>query len=270
MTSIVWILESEVFPNSHTRLRAAINDAGHRIIESRDDWWLDGPPDFDEQTPIVFHGSLGNAAAIERKTNWSPGSFCPVNDFCCTAWYPRASQWLLHRTWRCLPANELVANAADVLACVGCTDRVFVRPDSPLKPFSGRVLDADAISLNALDHGFYYEDETLPVIVAPVADVGREWRFVVVDGQVIAGSGYDADSRRAAASGEDTRARDLAQEIASSMEPPSPAYVLDVCMIGDGYRLLELNPFGGADLYDCDAHAIVDAVSNYAIRESES
>lgn len=270
MTAIIWILESEVFPSSHARLRRAINDAGHRIVESRDDWWLDEPPHFERQTPVVFHGSLGNAALIEMKANWSPGSFCPVNDFCCTTWYPRASKWLLHRDWQCVPANDLVASAADVASSIGCSDRVFVRPDSPLKPFSGRVLDVDSISLKALDHGFYYEDETLPVIVAPVANVGREWRFVVVDGQVIAGSSYDAETRSATKAGEDSNALDLAEEIASSIEPPSPVYVLDICEVDEKCRLLELNPFGGADLYDCDPQAIVKAVSDHAIRSIKS
>lgn len=266
MALVTWILESDVFPNSHNALRRAIVDAGHRIIDSSDDWWLHEPPEFESGAPIVFHGSLGNAAVIEMKQIWYPGSFCPVNDFCCTAWYPRTNRWLLHERWICLPANELIANAADVAAELGCTKQLFVRPDSPLKPFSGRVLDVAAISLRSLDHGFYYEDETLPVIAAPVADVGREWRFVVVEGRVVAGSGYDADTRSAAASGEDTEALNLAEEIASSMPPPAPVYVMDICKVGDDCRLLELNPFGGADLYDCDASAIVESVSKYAVR----
>lgn len=269
MASVTWILELDVFPNSHDRLRKAIVASGHRIVESRDEWWLHEPPEFDRETPIVFHGSLGNAAVIEMKAIWFPGSFCPVNEFSCTSWYPPASRWLLHRDWRCLPANELIANAADVAAEIGCDERVFVRPDSPLKPFSGRVLEVNSISLKTLDHGFYYEDETLPVIVAPVVDVGREWRFVVVEGRAITGSGYDADTRRAADSGGDAVARALAEEVASTMLPPCPVYVLDICKVGDEYRLIELNPFGGADLYDCDSVAIVEAVSKFSIRNSE-
>ena len=65
MKPMTWILESDVFPNSHGQLRDAIAAAGHRIVESCDDWWLHEPPDFDRNTPIVFHGSLGNAAFIE-------------------------------------------------------------------------------------------------------------------------------------------------------------------------------------------------------------
>ncbi len=62
----------------------------------------------------------------------------------------------------------------------------------------------------------------------------------------------------------------LANEIATSLEAPTPVYVLDICQVGDEYRLMELNPFGGADLYDCDADAIVEAVSDYAIKEHQS
>lgn len=76
--------------------------------------------------------------------------------------------------------------------------------------------------------------------------------------------GYVAVTRSAAASGEDTEARKLAEEIALSMPPPTAVYVLDICRVGDDYRLLELNPFGGADLYDCDVHGIVEAASKYA------
>ena len=125
-------------------------------------------------------------------------------------------------------------------------------------------------SISRLDHGFYYEDETLPVIVAPVANVGREWRFVVVDRQVIAGSGYNAEARSPSAASENSKARELAAEIACSMEPPSPVYVLDICEVDDKCRLLELNPFGGADLYDCAPQAIVRAVSDHAIRSIKS
>lgn len=132
------------------------------------------------------------------------------------------------------------------------------------------MLDVDSISLKALDHGFYYEDERLPVIVAPVANIEREWHFVVVDRQVIAGSGYNAETRSASAASENSRARELAAEIAHSMEPPSPVYVLDICEVDDKCCLLELNPFGGADLYDCDPQAIVKAVSDHAIRSVES
>ncbi|MEM6468488.1 MAG: hypothetical protein AAF802_02885 [Planctomycetota bacterium] len=53
------------------------------------------------------------------------------------------------------------------------------------------------------------------------------------------------------------------------MLPPCPVFVLDICQVSDEYRLIELNPFGGADLYGCDSNAIVQAVSEFAMNSNE-
>jgi hypothetical protein len=203
---------------------------------------------------VVFHGSLELAARLARQKVWTPGAFCAVEAFCCSAWYPRAARWLLHASWQVKPAVELVQHPPAL-------DPLFVRPDSPLKPFSGRVLPRDALSLAALDHGFYYDDPALPVIVAPVRRVGREWRYVVVDRRVVAGSAYDPVSRCSLPDAPGGAPWRLADEIARDLEPPELVYTLDLCECDGELYLLELNPFSGADLYACDARAVVEAVA---------
>ena len=171
---------------------------------------------------------------------------------------------MLHTDWRLLPANELVANASDVAKSIDSSTSFFVRPDSPLKPFSGRVVDVESLTLAKLDHGFYFEDESLPVIVAPLQEIGDEWRFVIAGKSVVAGSGYDPATREPIAENPDTEATAFATNVASTLEEPAEIYILDVCDCAGELRLLELNPFGGADLYACDPIAIVDAVSKIA------
>lgn len=254
-----WVLESDVFPSSHAELRKAIVVQGHRIVDWQDDWWPTAWPEFDD-VPTVFHGSLGNAARIRTSVAWQPGAYCDTARFHCTAWYPHAHQWLLNREWRCLPAEELVANRDRVIAELGPADSLFVRPDSPLKPFSGRRLTRDRITLAGLDHGFYYDDAALPVVVAPVREVSREWRYVVVNRRVIAGSAYVADGRVAKVDDPGGLPWRFAEEIAGALPPPEAVYVLDVCESDGGLRLLELNPFSGADLYACNAQDIVAAI----------
>jgi hypothetical protein len=260
MTNATWVLESDVFPDSHSPLRAAVRDAGHRLVDWNDAWWSDGlPPDLGG-FHTFFHGSLGNAARIDDELDWSPGSFCSTATFRCSAWYAAARNWLLHSDWRFLPANEFVDSAPEVAAALGCTDRIFVRPDSPLKPFSGRVLDVASVTLSALDHGFYFDDESLPIVAAPVRKVGREWRFVVVASSVIAGTAYEAETRSAVADQPQSDAWVFAQAVATAIPAPADAYILDVCECDSDLRLLELNPFGGADLYACDAVTIVRTI----------
>jgi hypothetical protein len=260
---MLWVVEGSVFDGTYMeRMRQATSALGHRLVPWDDGWWLAGVPELDN--PVVFHGSLGNAHAIRSQLpGWQPGAFCATDAFHCSAWYPRAEKWLLHARYEILAASQLVAGPGQAFDRIGATDLAFIRPDSPLKPFAGRVLPRGAVSLAALDHGFYYEDEHLPVVVAPVRVVGREWRFVVVNREVVAGSGYVADSRKAVTQTPDSKAWRFAAEVASEMEPPEPVYVLDVCETPEGLRLLELNPFSGADLYACDTNAVVAEVSRF-------
>ncbi|MFN3152524.1 ATP-grasp domain-containing protein, partial [Bremerella sp.] len=221
MTKVTWILESEVFPDTHAPLRTAITDSGHDLVDWRDHWWSDGIPTTIPNSPVVFHGSLGNAARIQNQLAWSPGSFCPVESFHCSSWYEAARPWLVHADWLICPAIDLVTDTASIATKLQSDGRLFVRPDSPLKPFSGRVVDTNSLTLAKLDHGFYYDDETLPVVVAPVLQIGDEWRFVVVNQQVITGSAYDPSTRKPKPVGLESAAAVFASQAASELKPPS-------------------------------------------------
>ncbi|MEM7355636.1 MAG: ATP-grasp domain-containing protein [Acidobacteriota bacterium] len=263
MVNITWVVETEAFDESYSAFLQAIESAGHRCLRWKEDWWFNGKLPRLDDSPVVFHGSLGNAHRIASEVSWAPGAYCDTAEFLCSAWYERAKPWLVHEQWIFSTVEALIADPSGVAGDLAIDGNVFVRPDSPLKPFSGRVCRLDGISLKDLDHGFYYDDLNTPVVVAPVREVGKEWRFVVVDGEVVAWSGYEASRRAAEHSGtDDALAR--AREIVAVLVPPEPVYVLDIAQCGEELRLMELNPFSGADLYGCDPAAIVAAVSQLA------
>jgi hypothetical protein len=262
--SVVWVLEREVFPESHEAMRSAVEASGAEVLPWRDEWWGSGACPPLEDRVVVFHGSLGNAERVRRELPWRPGSLCDTEKFRCSAWYPRAEPWLLHRKWKLTTVQALVADSTEELAFLDGAAEAFVRPDSPLKPFSGRVVRRDRLSLEALDHGYHYVDATLPVVVAPVRPVGREWRYVVVARTVVAGSGYTADRLGTRPDDPNGEAWRYAQDVARALAPPEAVYVLDLCEVNGALHLLELNPFSGADLYACDRRAVVTAVSTWA------
>ena len=265
MSELSWVLEAEMFPESHAAMRDAVLAAGFEVVSWTDEWWVTGRwPRFPEMR-VVFHGSLGNAARVQQELPWTPGAFCATDRFHCSAWYPTAQPWLLHESWILTSVAALVADPAAELAGIGSPDAFFVRPDSPLKQFSGRVLRRASLSLRALDHGFYYDDDTLPVMVAPVRQVGREWRYVVCDGRVVAGSAYFTADRSALPDDPGGRQWEFAAEIAAVLPAPERVFVMDICETPDGLRLLELNPFSGADLYACDRETVVRTVSEVAL-----
>ncbi|MEM6782361.1 MAG: ATP-grasp domain-containing protein [Bacteroidota bacterium] len=265
--ALTWVLEAEVFPASHAAMRDAVVARGHEVVLWTDEWvWGARWPRLDG--PVVFHGSLGNADFVARSSLWRPGAFCNTEAFRCTAWYPAAQPWLLHETWVSTTVAAFVASPAAVFDALDADAAVFVRPDSPLKPFSGRALRRDAVSLDALDHGFYYDDDALPIIVAPIRNVEREWRYVVVDGHVVAGSAYAADGRTALPDDPNGAPWAFAAKVAKALPLPDPVTVLDVCACDGRLRLLELNPFSGADLYACDRTGVVRAVSAVVARSA--
>lgn len=253
---VTWVLEREVFADSDQQLADAVIASGGTLIDWRDDWWWDGfLPVLDG--PVVFHGSLANADRIARELPWTPGAICATDRFACSAWWPLVPNDLV-------AAEHLFTTAAE-LAETGAPpafgQRVFVRPDGALKPFSGRVLDRDTITLAALDHGFYFDDEYLPVVVTPVIEIAAEWRFVVVEGAVVAGSSYVADGRAAGtALAPSSEVWQRANHLSERLANIDNVFVLDVCSTRDGWRLLELNPFSGADLYACERNDVVVAV----------
>ncbi|MCB9638427.1 MAG: ATP-grasp domain-containing protein [Myxococcales bacterium] len=263
---INWVLETDVFPDKHQRLIESAQKQGHNVFTWQDRWWKDRSwPSLGGFT--IFHGSLNNADRIRREQPWSPGAFCNGEQFLCSHWYPHAAAWLVHPCWVRATLREFVEDPAFFLETIGSPTSFFARPDSPLKPFSGRVLRTEGLSLASFDYGFYHEDKDLPIILTPVQTIGEEYRFVISEQTIITASSYEAETRKETAHTIPQAFLSRAQEIASQLPAPEPLYVLDLCAVAGEIKLLEINPFSGADLYGCDRDAIVRCVEGIAKRE---
>lgn len=257
---VTWLVE-DLGGGTADWLLDAARDAGCPAHRWDDAWWDEPGLAARFADPVVFQGSLGNAARIAAHGGWQPGAFCDAAALRFSAWAPGLATALVSRRWVCTTVRELASDPGRIAALLDEPSDLFVRPDSPLKPFSGRVLAVDEISLDALDYDFYYDDLDLPVVAAPAVPVGAEWRFVVVAGRVVAASGYVADGRRPFAEPVPAAVGHLAHMVAAQTAAVAPVYVLDLAEVGGEVRVVELNPFSGADLYHCDRAAVVDAVN---------
>jgi hypothetical protein len=258
---VIWLLEPDVLVDLHTRLRVSAKAIGHQV-KAWSNSAFDDPKQF-EAAYVLFHGSLGVAAKVAESGLWWPGAFCDVERFACSEWYAAAGPWLLNHQWVTSTVELFVSSPDPVFEQLEARESVFVRPDSPLKPFSGRVLQRDNISLRSLDHGFYYEDPSLPIVIAPVRQIDREWRFLVVNYEIITGSEYVANGRSGVTNSVADQVREFANRVAAALDPPEPVYILDIAESDGQLGLVELNPFSGADLYACDMDAVVAALDRY-------
>src|SRR5205814_218133 len=83
---VTWVLEPNAFPTRDEALSSAIGEAGHHLVAWDDEWWASGRWPKLGDAPVMFHGSLGNAARIRDALGWRPGSFCNVRAFSCSTW----------------------------------------------------------------------------------------------------------------------------------------------------------------------------------------
>lgn len=168
---------------------------------------------------------------------------------------------LLNRSGVLLPLGSLPGRTEQLRSLYG--DRVFIRPDSPMKAFAGTVCATDDLAaevsairqVNAL-HG------DLLVFVDRAREIGlTEVRFWACDGEIVTAAPYAHDGEEPIVSGEDFgKAERLARRAAAIMEPVVNPVVIDVAFESGEARLVEMNAFSTSGIYmGADVRKIVKA-----------
>ena len=259
---MVWIIEKEAFSNGDI-LIPALQKMNKEVVFWNDDFW-NGGESKSFSCPSVFHGSLENAARLSREKNSGIVSLCDEERFSYSYIYKNYAKYLLNQS----PVFTTIADVLDNPAILGKLNgqKIFARPNNPLKFFSGRTLKKSSILPSSFDYGFYHSDLKLPIVLCEFKRIEAEWRFVCVDDYVITGCEYMADGRKGVVSGncrKQTDALAFAQAVADEKKQKDFAYVIDVCMCQGDLRLVEMNPFSGSDFYLCDAEKIIQSVENF-------
>jgi hypothetical protein len=215
---------------------------------------------------VVCHGDIEFVTRVGREKLWTPGVFATLGRFHCSHYYTRFGRWLLNGTYVMLPFGELRRRKEFLFDVLGRDGRIFVRPDSPMKLFTGQTAGFDTFEADVEFMGFYEFPEESLVVVSPPRTVTAEWRFVVAGARVVAGSLYKLDGRLEIQPAADAAALALAEEIAGRGYEPDPVWILDVGRTAEGgYALLEIGGFSFSDLYATDKDAVVAAVSAAAL-----
>jgi len=270
-----WLLDPSVFPKEHEELAAAIVRQGHEIKSvARPDLpytWADTKFAYRKLFPkgacVVTHGDIDLVNRVRADALWTPGVFATVEHFFCSHYYAHFGRFLLNQNYAMLPFAELLRRADWLFAAFGRDGRIFVRPDSPLKLFTGLLASQANFERDVEFMGFYEFPRESLVVVSTPRTICREWRFVIADGQIVAGSQYKERDENIVQPGYDDGAFSFAQDVLATGYAPDPVWVLDVCHTDDGqYHLLEIGGFSFAGLYACDKDAIVQAVSAVAGR----
>lgn len=253
-----WVIEDVHVENGDKELAEAAKSAGHTVC------WLtplkDKLPD-ELESGAIFHGSIEKATEIQAARKDIHIWLDPAK-FLCSAYYPKVGKYLFNQDYVLLPVAELIRQKWTIYRWLAKDSKVFVRPDSGLKTFTGRVLDLqdfDKFWINKVMCSA--SPESLVVITSP-QDIQGEWRFVVSPTLgVIAGSTYLYQSNRTYIPSAPREASKLCEDVLAAGLNLGPLFVLDVAQRLDGsFGLLEANAFSTAALYACDKTKIVKAV----------
>ena len=185
-----------------------------------------------------------------------------MENFFCSSYACHYGQYLLNRAYVMLPFGELDRRKEFLFDVFGRDRRIFIRPDSPLKLFTGQVASREKFASDLEYMAWYEFPPSSIVLVSSPREILAEWRFVVSRGRIVTGCQYKLDGKLDYRPEYDHAALELAQAIANVDYEPDPAWVMDICKTSDNaYHLLEIGGFSFADLYVCDKSKVVAAVS---------
>lgn len=219
---------------------------------------------FDDNECVIPYCSL-EAANFLVTRGWIPGIYRNLTKLKCSYYYPRLQPHLLNRDYMMLPFGELLRQKHFIKNHFG--ERVFVRPDSCNKIFTGTTCTFTNWEKDIEFLGFYDVQPEELVLVAPYKHIDEEWRMVVVDNKVISGSMYrDSSGERLEPAGNPQIG--YVQDVLNNIDyNPDRAWTLDICKSGGMYHVLEVGSFSCAGLYVAPKEPIVREVSRVALEE---
>lgn len=141
-------------------------------------------------------------------------------------------------------------------------DRYFIRPCTDDKAFNGEVFDFEdwhgfwngAQDCNYAGHGTLCASTMIQV--ASVKRIQKEYRFWIIDGQVVTGSQYKLGRRTVYDSNIDPEAIEFCKNMVNRYQL-AKAFVIDICLCDDKWKIVECGCINSAGFYEADMQKIV-------------
>lgn len=145
---------------------------------------------------------------------------------------------------------------------------VFIKPSRDLKAFTGGVLkqgvSIESFIQNITRQSFWKDEHA---IIANLKDIDIEYRFFVVEKEVITGSVYNINNKPT----ESTLISDYVLNIANEyakLYQPHDIFTMDLALMKDGtVKIVEYNCFNCSGVYLCDLSKIYPKIKEYMIKK---
>lgn len=219
----------------------------------------DSLPVFDHRRRSIFYGSTTLCGLVAADEQWRQGLFFDERLFSIENYFNR---WGAHM----LNYGAVVTTFRELMSREEAPDQLFfIRPDDDSKSFAGETKSfADIKSwyeqLKMVENTNLSPDT--PIVVSAPYNIKYEWRLWIVNGKVITASKYRTYFKLTKEPG--CPAEVIAFAESRCLEyTPHAVFVMDVCLCGDDFYIVECGCMNAAGFYKADVTAIVGAVSAY-------
>jgi hypothetical protein len=268
VTRPIWLIEANVDGLATEPIQSEIRRQGMATYVVKHLPALATPKDIagSETLPmdacVIFRGTLPLMRHIQGARRWRPGGWCTFQNLACSTYYAYFGDYLLNRDYAMLPVGDAVRLANSLFARYGVNEMLFVRPDSVDKSFNGTVVDRHSF-LPTLA-GAIFDPSTMIVIAKP-KNITHEWRLIIGNGRVLAGSQYAVGGIMQLMPGVPEEVTAFVSDILDRVAfRPDPLFVIDVCNSEDGLKILELNSFSCSAHHGADLATIIRTASAVA------
>lgn len=200
---------------------------------------------------IVCGGTKLSAYALHNRI--IPGSFINHN-FDYDSWSQAYGEFLLNY-------GAMVGKLREIQPYYS---KFFIRPSEDTKAFNGQVMDLEYFNdwrydFLGSEYGFNFANDN--VVIAECKEIYAEYRFFVVDGEIISYSQYKSGGIVYASDSVEYNCISFAKDMID-MWQPSRAFVLDIALTANGYSVIEINNINSSGFYAANVPKIVDALDN--------
>lgn len=146
----------------------------------------------------------------------------------------------------------------------------FLRPNEDDKSFAGTVMSSSEIKewyekILQVNNPQLHADTN--IMVAPIQQLIKEWRNIVIDGKVIDSSRYMRHGKL------QIKKEDCPPEMLQFVEKqvkvyaPNDIFVIDIAETNQGYKIIECNCFNGTGFYEHNIQKIVKSITDKLKKE---
>lgn len=278
MKKVNWIIEDFIFDDYKTQLIDIIKDSNSNVFiydESDSRYCYDFLRDnFDETDILISHVSLQTGRNILKSEIGYPGIYLTLDNYECYKYYGYYGDHLLNSKYLMMGLNDVHRNK-DYIFDIFNSGKIFIRPSNGYKSFTGQLLNKKTFEFDyqTLINSYGGIDTNQLVLLAPPQNIINEYRFIVIDGEVITGSLYIDIKNKGTYEpyfdkiNDDKKAYNYAVKL-SKLYQPDLAYTIDICKLENGdYKLIEINSLCCANWYGADYGKIVKSLNQLCIKD---